>query len=128
MAITKIHAIKRTLSKAIAYIENPEKTDGQLLVSGYNVDPQLAAVDFEMTATLACKINYASSKRSRNLAYHLIQSFSPDDNITPEQAHALGKKLAAEFGEGKFEYVISTHIDKGHIHNVRPDRAMRKAV
>lgn len=52
MAITKIHAIKSTLPKAIAYIENLNKTDGQLLISGYNTEPQMAALDFEMTATL----------------------------------------------------------------------------
>lgn len=117
MATTKIHAIKSTLSKAIAYIENPEKTQGQLLVSGYNTEPQMAALDFEMTATLARKIRYAQSKRTNNLAYHLIQSFAPDDAVTPEQAHALGRKLASEFTEGKFEFVVSTHVDKDHIHN-----------
>ena len=42
MAITKIHAIKSTLGKALAYIENPDKTDGQMLVSGYNCEPQTA--------------------------------------------------------------------------------------
>lgn len=53
MAITKIHAIKSTLGKALAYIENPDKTDGQMLVSGYNCEPQTASIDFEMTAVLA---------------------------------------------------------------------------
>lgn len=117
MATTKIWAIKSTLSKAIDYIENPEKTQGQLLVSGYNTEPQIASLDFEMTATLARKVNYAKSTRTKNLAYHLLQSFSPDDNVTPEQAHELGRKLASEFTEGKFEFVVSTHIDKDHIHN-----------
>ena len=46
MAITKIHAIKSTLGKALAYIENPDKTDGQMLVSGYNCEPQTASIDF----------------------------------------------------------------------------------
>ena len=50
MAITKIHAIKSTLGKALAYIENPDKTDGQMLVSGYNCEPQTASIDFEVTA------------------------------------------------------------------------------
>ena len=56
MAVTKIHAIKSTLGKALAYIENPDKTAGQLLVSGYNCEPQTASVDFEMTAVLAHKV------------------------------------------------------------------------
>ena len=117
MAITKIHAIKSTLGKALAYIENPDKTDGQMLVSGYNCEPQTASIDFEMTAVLAHKARNLKRKRSTNLAYHLIQSFSPEDAVTPEQAHELGKKLAFEYTGGKYEYVVATHIDKGHIHN-----------
>lgn len=117
MAITKIHAIKSTLGKALAYIENPDKTDGQMLVSGYNCEPQTASIDFEMAAVLAHKARNLKRKRSTNLAYHLIQSFSPEDAVTPEQAHELGKKLAFEYTGGKYEYVVATHIDKGHIHN-----------
>lgn len=117
MAITKIHAIKSTLGKALAYIENPDKTDGQMLVSGYNCEPQTASIDFEMTAVLAHKARNLKRKRSTNLAYHLIQSFSPEDAVAPEQAHELGKKLAFEYTGGKYEYVVATHIDKGHIHN-----------
>lgn len=117
MAITKIHAIKSTLGKALAYIENPDKTDGQMLVSGYNCEPQTASIDFEVTAVLSHKARNLKRKRSTNLAYHLIQSFSPEDAVTPEQAHELGKKLAFEYTGGKYEYVVATHIDKGHIHN-----------
>ena len=117
MAITKIHAIKSTLGKALAYIENPDKTDGQMLVSGYNCEPQTASIDFEITPALAQKARNLKRKRSTNLAYHLIQSFSPEDAVTPEQAHELGKKLAFEYTGGKYEYVVATHIDKGHIHN-----------
>ena len=82
MAITKIHAIKSTLGKALAYIENPDKTDGQMLVSGYNCEPQTASIDFEMTAVLAHKARNLKRKRSTNLAYHLIQSFSPEDKAS----------------------------------------------
>lgn len=119
MAYTKIHAIKSTLSKAIDYIENPDKTEAELFISGYNVDPLVASVEFEMTTALAKDIkgNYTKTGGGNNLAYHMIQSFSPEDNVTPEQAHEIGKKLADEFLEGKYEYVIATHLDKGHIHN-----------
>ncbi len=117
MAVTKIHAIKSTLNKALAYIENPEKTDDLLLVSGYNVDPMMASVEMEMTSALAREANGGGTKRGRNLAYHMIQSFAPTDEVTPEQAHEIGKQLADNFLEGKYEYVISTHVDKGHIHN-----------
>lgn len=120
MAVTKIHAIKSTLGKALAYIENPDKTAGQLLVSGYNCESQTASVDFEMTAVLAHKVRNLKRKRSANLAYHLIQSFSPEDAVTPEQAHALGNKLAFEYSGGKYEYVVATHIDKGHMCRLVP--------
>lgn len=99
MAITKIHAIKSTLGKALAYIENPDKTDGQMLVSGYNCEPQTASIDFEMTAILAHKARNLKRKRSTNLAYHLIQSFSPEDAVTPGQAHELGKAIRLHRGQ-----------------------------
>ena len=75
MAITKIHAIKSTLGKALAYIENPDKTDGQMLVSGYNCEPQTASIDFEMTAVLAHKARNLKRKRSTNLAYRCAGGF-----------------------------------------------------
>lgn len=119
MAYTQIHGIKTTLNKALNYIENPEKTEKQLLVSGYNVDPLSASIEFRMTAALAREIkgDYTKSGGADNLAYHMIQSFYPSDKITPEKAHELGKQWADEILKGKYEYVITTHIDKGHIHN-----------
>lgn len=119
MAYTRIHNITTTLNKALAYIENPDKTDELILVSGYNVDPLTAAIEFEMTAALAREIkgDYTSVGGGNNLAHHMIQSFAPYDKITPEGAHELGKKWADEILQGQYEYVITTHVDKGHIHN-----------
>ena len=117
MAITKIHAVKVRLGDAINYIENPDKTDGQELISGYNTAPQTAVLDFSITAAMARKARNTSAKKQGNLAYHLIQSFSPDDAVTPERAHELGRKLAMEFTDGKFEFVVATHINKDSIHN-----------
>ena len=117
MAITKIHAVKVRLGDAINYIENPDKTDGQELISGYNTAPQTAVLDFSVTAAMARKARNTSVKKQGNLAYHLIQSFSPDDAVTPELAHKLGRKLAMEFTDGKFEFVVATHINKDSIHN-----------
>ena len=117
MAITKIHAVKVRLGDAINYIENPDKTDGQELISGYNTAPQTAVLDFSVTAAMARKARNTSAKKQGNLAYHLIQSFSPDDAVTPERAHELGRKLAMEFTNGKFEFVVATHINKDSIHN-----------
>lgn len=117
MAITKIHAVKVRLGDAINYIENPDKTDGQELISGYNTAPQTAVLDFSVTAAMARKARNTSAKNQGNLAYHLIQSFSPDDAVTPERVHELGRKLAMEFTDGKFEFVVATHINKDSIHN-----------
>lgn len=119
MAYTRIHGIKATLNRVIDYIENSKKTEGQLLISGYNVDPYTAAIEYRMTSILGRELkgDYTKTGGANNLAYHMIQSFSPDDPISPEKAHELGKKWADDVLEGKYEYVISTHIDKGHIHN-----------
>lgn len=119
MAITKIHAIKKTVNKAINYITNPDKTDGTLLVSGYNCEAMTAHMDFKITSLLAQEVKGDNSKigGANNLAYHTIQSFSKYDKLTPEEAHEIGKKLADAILQGKHEYVIATHIDKGHIHN-----------
>lgn len=102
LAYTRIHGIKTTLNKALNYIENPEKTEKQLLVSGYNIDPLSASIEFRMTAALAREIkgDYTKSGGADNLAYHMIQSFSPYDKITPEKAHELGKQWADEILKG----------------------------
>ena len=55
-------------------------------------------------------------KKGNNLAHHLIQAFEPGET-TPEQAHEIGRQLADEVLGGKYPYVITTHIDKGHLHN-----------
>ena len=55
-------------------------------------------------------------QKGNNLAHHLIQSFAPGET-TPEQAHEIGRQLADEVLQGKYPYVLTTHIDKGHVHN-----------
>ena len=110
MAITKTHSIKSTLNLAIQYICNPVKTDGTLLVSSFACLPATADIEFEWTRRQAID-------KGNSLGRHIIQSFSPDDNITPEQAHEIGMKLAEQILGGKFEFVLSTHTDKGHVHN-----------
>ena len=109
MAYTKIHAIKATVDKAIDYICNPNKTDEQIYVSSYACAPETAAIDFKYTLD-HCREN------SPNKAYHLIQAFAPGE-VSYEEAHRIGKELADKVLEGKYSYVLTTHIDKGHIHN-----------
>lgn len=109
MAYTKIHAIKATVDKAIEYICNPDKTDEQVYVSSYACAPETAAIDFKYTLD-HCREN------SPNKAYHLIQAFAPGE-VGYEEAHHIGKELADKVLEGKYSYVVTTHIDNGHIHN-----------
>ena len=79
MAITKIHAIKSTLGKALAYIETPDKTDGQMLVSGYNCEPQTASIDFEMTAVdLLSNLKGKLKKRKNNYARQILKRKRPN--------------------------------------------------
>ena len=119
MAVTKIHRITKTLNIAINYINNPMKTNYRSLVSGYNCEAIYADLDFQMTTDLAKEIKGDYTKVGGNniLAYHMIQSFDPEDELTPEKAHAIGKKLAGQYLDNKYEYIVSTHVDKKHIHN-----------
>ena len=116
MAVTQIHPINSTLKKAIAYISNSDKTDNKTLISGFNCTPEMAAYEFEFT-------KIAADKQGGRLAYHLIQSFAPneknssDGELTPEQAHEIGYNMAKELLCGKHEFVIATHINCNHIHN-----------
>ena len=109
MAVTKIKPIKSTLSKALDYIQNPEKTDGKMLVSSFGCSYETADIEFEYTLSQALD-------KGSNLAHHLIQSFEPGE-VDYQTAHEIGRQLADAVTKGQHEYVLTTHIDKGHIHN-----------
>ena len=109
MAVTKIKPIKSTLKKALDYIQNPDKTDGKMLVSSFGCSPETADIEFEFTIAQALN-------RGNNLAHHLIQSFEPGE-VDYQKAHEIGKQLADAVTKGQYEYVLTTHIDKGHVHN-----------
>ena len=109
MAVTKIKPIKSTLSKALDYIQNPDKTDGKMLVSSFGCSYETADIEFEYTLSQALG-------KGNNLAFHLIQSFGPGE-VDYETAHKIGKQLADAVTKGQHEYVLTTHIDKGHVHN-----------
>ena len=109
MAVTKIHPIKTTLKKAIDYICNGDKTDGEIYVTTHLCSRENAHKEFEFT-----KKQFNS--RTKTLAHHLIQSFAPEE-VSFEEAHQVGIELCEKILEGKYEYVLATHIDKNHIHN-----------
>ncbi|GFI44054.1 hypothetical protein IMSAGC018_01733 [Lachnospiraceae bacterium] len=109
MAYTKIHAITATVNKAVDYICNPAKTDEGILISSYGCSPETAAYDFKFALS-------KTSQADPNKAYHLIQSFLPGE-VSYKEAHQIGVELADKLLEGKYSYVVTTHIDKGHVHN-----------
>ena len=113
MAYLKIFPIKVTDKKALDYITNPDKTDEKLLVSSFGCSPETADLEFSMTREMTKK---NGMDKGDNLAFHLIQSFKPRE-VDAETAHRLGQQFANEVLKGKYEYVISTHVDKNHIHN-----------
>ncbi len=99
--------IKSTLSKALDYIQNPDKTDGKMLVSSFGCSYETADIEFGFTLAQAIE-------KGNNLAHHLIQSFEPGE-VDYEKAHEIGKQLADAVTKGQHEYVLTTHIDKGHM-------------
>jgi len=109
MAVTKIKPIKSTLSKALDYIQNPDKTDEKVLVSSFGCSYETADIEFGFTLSQALE-------KGNNLAHHLIQAFEPGE-VDYEKAHEIGRQLADAVTKGQHEYVLTTHIDKGHIHN-----------
>ena len=109
MAITKIHAIQATVNKAVDYICNPAKTDENILISSFGCSPETAAFDFKFALS---KTNQADP----NKAFHLIQAFMPGE-VSYKEAHQIGIELADKLLEGKYSYIVATHIDKGHVHN-----------
>ena len=135
MATTRIMPLHigkgRTESQAISdiieYVSNPQKTDGGKLITDFACDSRVADAEF----MLAKRQYLVTTGRLRGaddvIAYHVRQSFRPGE-IAPEDANRLGVEFAKRFTKGKHAFVVCTHVDKAHIHNVRPDRAMRKAV
>ena len=109
MAYTRIHAIKSTVTKAVAYICNPDKTEEQLLIDTFGCGIETAIHDFEYALN-------RTKQSDKNQAFHLIQSFAKGE-VSHEEAHRIGIELADRLLEGKFSYIVATHTDKGHPHN-----------
>ena len=110
MAVTKIHSIKTTVDKAIEYICNPDKTDEKIYISSFACAPETAALDFKYTLDHTTEQNFSDGQDKENKAFHLIQAFLPGE-VSYEEAHAIGKELADNLLQGKYSYVLTTHID-----------------
>ena len=109
MAYTRIHAIKNTVEKAVAYICNPDKTEQKLLVDTFGCGIETARHDFKFALS-------QTNPSDKNQAFHLIQSFAKGV-VSHEEAHKIGIELADKLLEGKYSYIVATHTDKGHPHN-----------
>ena len=109
MAYTRIHAVRATVQKALKYICDPEKTDGQILIDSFACGAETAHYDFMDALS-------KSSGVGDKQAFHLIQSFAPGE-VDFDMAHQVGIELADKLLENKYSYVIATHIDKEHCHN-----------
>ena len=110
MAATKIFPIHTTLGESLDYIANPEKTDNGRLVYAYgcSYDPKKAVKDFE-------EVRAMGTGRSTVLAQHFIISFKPGE-ILPERALEVGKELCSKFLNDEYQYLLTVHIDKAHVH------------
>lgn len=109
MAVTKIIPIRVTIEKSVDYICNPDKTDNLLYIHSEHCTPQTAALTFQH------HLNQARAG-GNTIGRHLIQSFAPGE-VSPEIAHEIGKRLAAEILGGQYAFVMATHVDRDHIHN-----------
>lgn len=131
MVITKHFAVhgKSYRKKIIKYILNPEKTKNLALVSDYGMRNFLDFPSYEEMVQMYHE-NFINNdtlydfrhdrleeKQRQIHAHHIIQSFSPEDNLTPEQINQIGYETMKELTGGKFRFIVTTHVDKGHLHN-----------
>lgn len=123
MPYIKSICIRSAPNRSLAYIANSEKTDNLLFVSGLNCSAVPAVAYLEMKTVFEeyskHKFNEAVCKNEKTpvKAIHYIQSFRPSDNVSPEQAHAIAKEWAAAAFGSERQMLVSTHLDKGHIHS-----------
>lgn len=115
MAITKVISVKVNPKACIDYVINKDKTEEQTLVSCHKCSTHSADAIFKIANSKHTRKQREDQKPT--LAFHFIQSFPPDENITPEKDHEIGQKYIEELLGGKYSFVMSTHVDKGHIHN-----------
>ena len=112
MSIVKIQPVKR-LDSAINYIKQETKTNDNLIYT-FDCDEEVILEDFQELYDLRLE---EINRETNNKAKMIIQSFDYQDNITPEIAHEIGKKLADNYLKGNHKYIIATHLDTNNIHN-----------
>lgn len=131
MVVTKHFAThgKKYRRRLIKYILNPDKTDNLKLVSDFGMSNYLDFPSYEEIVEMY-NVNFTNNdklyesrndrqeKRQQNIhAHHLIQSFSPEDNLTPEEINRIGYETMMELTGGRFKFIVATYTDKDHVHN-----------
>lgn len=118
MAIVKLgRKIKTNLPGTLAYVINPAKTDGgRFVYASYSGERQDAG---KLAGPMILDLESCANgmREGSVLALHLKHSFAPDENVTPERAHEMGIALAEAITGGEYRYVVSTHLDRNHLHN-----------
>ena len=131
MVVTKHFAThgKKYRRRLIKYILNPDKTDDLKLVSDFGMSNyldfpshvemvEMYNVNFTNNDKLYESRNDRQEKHQQTIhAHHLIQSFSPEDNLTPEEINRIGYETMMELTGGRFKFIVATHTDKDHVHN-----------
>ncbi|MEG3248763.1 SAG1250 family conjugative relaxase [Streptococcus suis] len=131
MVVTKHFAThgKKYRRRLIKYILNPDKTDNLKLVSDFGMSNYLDFPSYEEMVEMY-NVNFTNNdklyesrndrqeKHQQNIhSHHLIQSFSPEDNLTPEEINRIGYDTMMELTGGRFKFIVATHTDKDHVHN-----------
>ncbi|HEO6688701.1 TPA: relaxase/mobilization nuclease domain-containing protein [Streptococcus agalactiae] len=131
MVVTKHFAThgKKYRSRLIKYILNPDKTNNLKLVSDFGMSNYLDFPSYEEMVEMY-NVNFTNNdklyesrndrqeKHQQNIhAHHLIQSFSSEDNLTPEEINRIGYDTMMELTGGRFKFIVATHTDKDHVHN-----------
>ncbi len=115
MHLNKGKSIQQCLKDRTDYAQNPEKTDGGILVSSYECDPKLVEEQFAL-AKREYQHNTGRENNNDVIAYQIRQAFKPGE-ITPEEANRIGYETAMRWTKGRHAFIVATHVDKAHIHN-----------
>ena len=130
MAVTKIWPVKDNLNRVVRYISNENKTTGQIsdglkevityATQGYKTNEQEYITGINCNPDTSVRQMIATKQKWGKddgvLAFHAVQSFKPDE-ITPDECHEIGVRLADQMWGDRFEVVVSTHLDRHHLHN-----------
>src|SRR5699024_4703284 len=112
MSVTKIQRVN-SITHTVNYITRVDKTEKDLIYS-HNCTPESIKQDFD---TVLDEYNYNKRTDRELSARMIIQSYDPNENITPEQAHEYGKEFAGNYLKDDFQYIVATHHDTDYIHN-----------